>query len=101
MTQESIRIDSDIVKQLREYSSKTHVPISKVIEEAVGEWLTCVAPVRLERLGLEPLAPAFKTQSIGYGKAPIPISPDAKDASGKDWYETMEAAGKPVRKPKK
>jgi predicted transcriptional regulator len=56
MTQESVRIDSELVKQLREYNAKTGVPISKVIEEAVSQWLICTAPVRLEALGQEPLS---------------------------------------------
>jgi hypothetical protein len=55
MPQESIRIDSELVKMLREFNAKTGVPISKVVEEAVEVWLICSAPVRLEAFGAEPL----------------------------------------------
>jgi hypothetical protein len=32
-------LTSELVKKLREYNAKTGMPISKVIEEAVAEWL--------------------------------------------------------------
>lgn len=59
MPQTNCRIDSELLAQIREYSEKTGVPISRCIDEATSQWLQCVAPVRLEALGLEPLTPAF------------------------------------------
>jgi hypothetical protein len=50
MTQESIRINSELVRQLREYQQATGVPISKCIEEAVTTWLQCIAPTRIEAM---------------------------------------------------
>jgi Ribbon-helix-helix domain len=50
MTQESIRINSELVSKLRDYQQATGVPISRCIEEAVTTWLTCIAPTRIEAM---------------------------------------------------
>jgi Ribbon-helix-helix domain len=51
--QAPVRMNADLVKQLREYSEVTGVPVSKCIDEAVLRWLTWVAPERLEALQAE------------------------------------------------
>jgi hypothetical protein len=55
-----VRINCEQWEQLREYQLKMRVPISRSVAEAVGSWLDCTAPARLEALGLTPLAPPLK-----------------------------------------
>jgi Ribbon-helix-helix domain len=55
-----IRINYGQLERLREYELKTRVPISRSVEEAVGSWLDCIAPTRLEALGLTPLTPPLR-----------------------------------------
>jgi hypothetical protein len=55
-----VRINYDQLERLREYELKMRVPISRSVTEAVGSWLDCIAPTRLEALGLTPLAPPLK-----------------------------------------
>jgi hypothetical protein len=55
-----VRINYDQLERLREYQSKTRVPISSSVAEAVDSWLDCTAPTRLEALGLTPLGPPLK-----------------------------------------
>jgi hypothetical protein len=52
-----VRINYDQLERLREYELKMRVPISRSVAEAVASWLDCVAPTRLEAIGLTPLAP--------------------------------------------
>jgi hypothetical protein len=55
-----VRINYDQLERLREYELKMRVPISRSVAEAVGSWLDCIAPTRLEALGLTPLARPLK-----------------------------------------
>jgi hypothetical protein len=55
-----IRINYGQLERLREYELKMRVPISRSVAEAVGTWLDCIAPTRLEELGLAPLIPPLK-----------------------------------------
>jgi Ribbon-helix-helix domain len=48
--QSTVRIDSDLVEQLRAYSEKSGVPITKAINEAVSVYIECFIPPRLEAL---------------------------------------------------
>lgn len=40
---------------LEDYSGKTGLPIDRCVSDALFDWLANVAPVTLERMGLEPL----------------------------------------------
>jgi hypothetical protein len=55
-----VRINCAQWERLREYQLEMRVPISRSVAEAVGSWLDCIAPTRLEALGLMPLAPPLK-----------------------------------------
>jgi hypothetical protein len=55
-----VRINYDQLERLREYELKMRIPVSSSVAEAVGSWLDSIAPVRLEALGLPPLAPPLK-----------------------------------------
>jgi hypothetical protein len=55
-----VQINYEQWERLREYQSKMRVPISRSVAEAVGSWLDCIAPTRLEALGMTPLAPPLK-----------------------------------------
>jgi hypothetical protein len=47
-TQTTIRIDSQLVEQLKLYKEIMGVPVTKSIEEAVKVWLECFATSRVE-----------------------------------------------------
>ena len=55
-----VRINYEQWERMREYQLKMRVPISRSVAEAVGRWLDCIAPTRLEALGLTPLASPLK-----------------------------------------
>ena len=55
-----VRINCEQWERLREYQLEMRVPISRSVAEAVGRWLDCIAPTRLEALGLAPLTPPLK-----------------------------------------
>jgi hypothetical protein len=55
-----VRINYDQLERLREYELKMRVPVSRSVAEAVGSWLDCIAPARLEELGLTPLISPLK-----------------------------------------
>jgi hypothetical protein len=40
---------------LQDYSNKTGVPIDRCVSDALFDWLTYVAPVNLQLLGLPPV----------------------------------------------
>ena len=46
-----VRIEIELLEELREYSRKTGVPIVFVVKEAVSKWLQEVAPKKLKALG--------------------------------------------------
>lgn len=48
--QSTVRIESALVDSVRDYSEKTGVSISRVLDEAVSMWLKNVAPARLKAL---------------------------------------------------
>jgi hypothetical protein len=62
-----IRIDPEVIVQLREYSGKTGVPMTHCANEALRNWLDAVAPRLLAALGKEPLTPRFESK-VGYGR---------------------------------
>jgi hypothetical protein len=43
----------DELSRLRYYSEQTGVPVIEVIREALGDWLKCCYPVRIERIEKE------------------------------------------------
>jgi hypothetical protein len=45
-----VRIKAEFSERLKAYSAKTGVPVSRCIDEAVSDWLDCVAPTRLKAL---------------------------------------------------
>jgi hypothetical protein len=51
----NLPIHDEQMRLLKEYEAKTGVPINRCVDEAVSNWLICVAPVRLVELGQEPL----------------------------------------------
>jgi hypothetical protein len=55
-----VRVDYEQLAQLREYRLKTGVTVKQSVEEAVNNWLQCIAPGRLESMGLEPLKPPIR-----------------------------------------
>jgi hypothetical protein len=55
-----VRVDYEQLAQLREYRLKTGVTVTQAVEEAVSDWLECVAPGRLELLGQKPLTPPIR-----------------------------------------
>jgi hypothetical protein len=62
-----VRIDSDLMEQVREFTEKTGIPSRRVLDDALKHWLDTVAPKLLEAHCKEPLTPRFETQ-IGYGR---------------------------------
>jgi hypothetical protein len=50
-----VRVDYAQLPQLREYRLKTGVTVTQSVEEAVSNWLQCIAPGKLENMGLETL----------------------------------------------
>jgi hypothetical protein len=60
-----VRISYEQMEQLRECKSKTQMPLSRIVAEAVSHWLQCVAPTRLQGPGLTQLNPVRR--EIHYG----------------------------------
>lgn len=44
----SVRVSSKVHKQLKQYSDVTNVPISKVLEMALNDWMQVVGKVHIE-----------------------------------------------------
>jgi len=44
-----VRVDYDQLAQLREYRLKTGVTVTQSVEEAVSNWLQCIAPGDLRK----------------------------------------------------
>jgi hypothetical protein len=49
-----VRIDSDLMEQVKEYTAKTGIPARRVLDDAVKHFLEQVAPARLRALGIKP-----------------------------------------------
>ena len=43
-----VRIDEAIYEKLQSYESETGVPIARAVNEAVGSFVECIIPPRLE-----------------------------------------------------
>ena len=70
MTEDAVvRIDGDLMKQVREYTNRTGVPGRYVVDTALKHWLNHIAPKILEAMGIEPLTPIFPAQA-GYAQDP-------------------------------
>jgi hypothetical protein len=52
-----VRISYEQMEQLRECKSKTQMPLSRIVAEAVSHWLQCVAPTGLQSPGLDTTEP--------------------------------------------
>jgi hypothetical protein len=92
-----VRINYEQWERLREYELKMRVPISRSVAEAVGSWLDCIAPTRLEALGLMALAPPLKRSKqseIDIAKSNTAsckvsrsvISPASSDGQLESWF---------------
>jgi hypothetical protein len=85
-----VRINYEQWERLREYQLKMRVPISRSVAEAVGSWLDCIAPTRLQALGLTPLAPPLnrnKQSEINITKsntAPCKVSRSVVSSASSD-----------------
>jgi predicted DNA-binding protein len=56
-----VRIKAELLEQLKNYSARTGVPVTRCIDEAVIDWLRNVAPARLRALEL-PVSGGMKGQ---------------------------------------
>jgi hypothetical protein len=81
-----VRIKAEFLERLKDYSAKTGVPVSRCIDEAVSDWLNCVAPARLRALE----RPVFGGGASGLSGHPH-VTQEEFVAQGE---ERMKATGK-------
>jgi predicted DNA-binding protein len=60
------RVSDEIHQGLKEYSEQTGVPMSRVVNDAMGDWLKTVGAARLEH---------FKKEAPGTGANVIEMRP--------------------------
>lgn len=57
----AVTVPAHLLEKIQDYASKKKVPFSECVEEALTDWLTCVAPARLQEKAQPPkLAQIFE-----------------------------------------